>query len=786
MALSILKIKSLDPYIGPRPYARNKEDQERFFGRNSETDRIISLIFSHQIVLIYAQSGAGKTSIFNGQIIPKLESEGFEVLPVSRVGMTYIEKNKGDSNSYNKCTNIYVFNALHGILSKLLNTNIVNHQLLDISINNFLKKYYFNLKTKRGKPKPKLLIFDQLEELFNYYPQNWQDQQRDFFRQVNEALTNDPSLRIVLIIREDYIGQLNPFKELLPEKLRPSFRMERLNKDAAFRAIEGPLEKRLLNFNIKDFEDDLNRIINDLLKIKVETFSKEGKIIKEETGNYVEPIHLQVVCQRWWKERIKNEKNVSEFNFLVNVDVALEDFYVEVIRESSIETNVSEDRIREWCSEQLITPNETRGLVYQGERLTDGLPNEVVEILTDKYLLRRELRAGGTWFELTHDRMIKPIKDSNLKWFNEKRKKEDEIRERKARHLKIVLSIITAAIVVFTVVFILIINPYLNPPIPEAQNGNITTFINSPINFTLPSSSQSNAMLKYHIISKPVYGHLLYNGSIIDSGDINSNLTYHPYFRYIGPDSLTFTVSNGKRNSTNVGVVDILVKNVPLDPINQNIETIVNKPIKISLFEVDHNMLEQIRSNDTIPFRILEEPSHGFLSVEISSNKAIYTPTQNYVGEDNFTFCMINTTLIPHQCTDMGEVDLSIKKIPQYFGYLVSTNGLTQGTVYPLYSTSLTIGRVTSQDMPDISIVDTNLDRSVSRLHARLFIVNSTFTLQDLGSSFHTIKLTNDNHKILDMNSTIQLNENDTFKIGSMTLKYIKNNNLYNYGRIMN
>ena len=84
------KKNKLEPYIGPRPFALEKDDQEKFFGRDNETDEIISLIYSHKLVLIYAQSGAGKTSIFNGQIIPLLQKQDFEVFPITRVGMTSI------------------------------------------------------------------------------------------------------------------------------------------------------------------------------------------------------------------------------------------------------------------------------------------------------------------------------------------------------------------------------------------------------------------------------------------------------------------------------------------------------------------------------------------------------------------------------------------------------------------------------------------------------------------------------------------------------------------------
>ena len=43
------------------------------------------------------------------------------------------------------------------------------------------------------------------------------------------------------------------------------------------------------------------------------------------------------------------------------------------------------------------------------------MSNKVVDVLQNKYLIRAEERAGSKWFELTHDRLINPIKDSNKK-----------------------------------------------------------------------------------------------------------------------------------------------------------------------------------------------------------------------------------------------------------------------------------------------------------------------------------------------------------------------------------
>src|SRR5215212_2655747 len=117
----------IDPYIGPRPFKRDIEDQKRFFGRDDETDEIVSLILGHKLVLIYAQSGAGKTSIFNAKVAPTLEKYGFQVLPTARVGIASDTKSEFDplvmnikitsssSSSVAEVINSYMLNALQSL-----------------------------------------------------------------------------------------------------------------------------------------------------------------------------------------------------------------------------------------------------------------------------------------------------------------------------------------------------------------------------------------------------------------------------------------------------------------------------------------------------------------------------------------------------------------------------------------------------------------------------------------------------------------------------------------------
>ena len=76
-----------EPYVGPRPFEQT--DREVFFGRDQEANELVSLITAHPTVLLYAQSGAGKTSLVRAALIPLLVNEQkFDVLPPLRVSLT--------------------------------------------------------------------------------------------------------------------------------------------------------------------------------------------------------------------------------------------------------------------------------------------------------------------------------------------------------------------------------------------------------------------------------------------------------------------------------------------------------------------------------------------------------------------------------------------------------------------------------------------------------------------------------------------------------------------------
>lgn len=387
-----------NPYVGPRPF--EERHQSRFFGRDWEAEELVSLVVAHPAVLLYAQSGAGKTSLINAKLIPKLrDEEGLQVMPVARVRGEIPAEVQPE-----QIENLFVFNTLLGWLE----SGADPVQLVGLSLSAFLKRQP-RPQDEEGQPVLRVVIFDQFEELFTLYPERWKERE-GFFAQVADALSEDPFLRVLFALREEYLAQLDPYVALLPERLRTRFRLERLRREAALAAVKGPLAGTGRFFAPGVAES----LVEELLKIRVE---RVGETV-EVAGEFVEPVQLQVVCQSLWEELPPDVTEITQAHrgTFGDVDQALRMFYERAIKSTTQQTPVREGRLRTWFEHHFITPIGTRGTVYRGKKSTGGIPNAAVDVLESQHLIRAELRAGARWYELTHDRFIGPIQRSNEAW----------------------------------------------------------------------------------------------------------------------------------------------------------------------------------------------------------------------------------------------------------------------------------------------------------------------------------------------------------------------------------
>src|SRR5215471_11138161 len=403
------------PFVGPRPF--EKEDSDRFFGRTRETEELLSLIIAHRAVLVYAQSGAGKSSLLRAGVINRLEGQQYQVLRSARVHGLLPNDVPPES-----VQNIFVYHALQYWAAQLpSDQSIKDHAKTTLS--EFLKPLVAAPAAGEESSPPLIAIFDQFEEFFTTNQHRWQER-RPFFDQLAQALHDLPTMKVVFVMREEYIAQLEPFADLLPEKLRPRMHLERLRGNSARNAVVKPFQKWGLSFD----PNAADELMAELSEIRV----AEGDKFRETRGEFVEPVQLQVVCQSLWENlptQWKNGPNTSSDGSRLitaeyierfgDVNNALACYYDRSVERAAAasEGRIGEGELRRWFGTALITGTGIRGLAFRGAPgATWRIPGLALKELEEAHVIRREDRSGTITHELTHDRFIEPIQKSNHKW----------------------------------------------------------------------------------------------------------------------------------------------------------------------------------------------------------------------------------------------------------------------------------------------------------------------------------------------------------------------------------
>jgi hypothetical protein len=412
----------MNPYCGPRPFTR--DDGDRFFGRERETSDLFSLLVAHRAVLLYAQSGAGKTSLLNAKLIPKLEGAGFDVLPRARVTGAAVPAPGRDP------TNAYAFNCIcywqpepppPGLtLADALRARPVR-------------------RDDAGEPRPRVIIVDQFEELFTSYPERWPER-RVFFAQLAEAMQAERTLRVLFAMREDFLAHVDAYEDLVEEELRTRFRLTKLNRECGLLAIRRPLEGTGIHFQpaAPGVRDAAEVLIDNLLRAPAGG-APHPPAAHDALAEHVEAVQLQVVCFKLFQALPAGtgEITAADVASLADVDRALGAFYNGALREAAKEAKVDEDRLRGWFDTQAITSSGTRGLILRGPEETGGLPNAAIDHLDALHIIRPEIRGADRWYELSHDRFIQPIRRANDAW-RERAQQAEQAALEKARRKEIV------------------------------------------------------------------------------------------------------------------------------------------------------------------------------------------------------------------------------------------------------------------------------------------------------------------------------------------------------------
>ena len=158
----------VNPYVGPRSF----ETGEALYGRDRELRALSALLISERIVLLHSPSGAGKTSLVRAGLLPHLQNENFNVLPVVRVNIKP-PKEVLHVNRYLLSTLLTLEEAFPA------EERLHLDKLATLSLDEYLDQ--------RAPQNDTLLVFDQFEEVLTISPSDREGKQA-FFNIVGAAL----------------------------------------------------------------------------------------------------------------------------------------------------------------------------------------------------------------------------------------------------------------------------------------------------------------------------------------------------------------------------------------------------------------------------------------------------------------------------------------------------------------------------------------------------------------------------------------------------------------------
>lgn len=381
-----------NPYVGPRAFRAG----EAFFARDREQRDLANLLIAERVVLLHAPSGAGKTSLIQAGLIPKLQKRRFHPTPAVRVNV----RPPDGVRVHNR----YIYSAARNLLDSTRDPK----ELADIHFKDLISQL-----TPPAGEGYLVLILDQFEELLSIDPTDWENQ-AVFFKELGAAL-QDGHVWTLISMREDYMGGLDRFLRYMPGHLRTTYRLDFLDRAAAKVAIQGPARQRDVTFA----DDAADALVGKLGKVLV---ARPCEAPQEVDAPYVQPFQLQVVCRRLWT--VVSQMSGDDFRSIerrhvedhAHIPEALADYYAEAVADVARETGVEEIAIRRWFDRELITRNglRTQSLAAPESRQAD--PRTVLNALQATYLIRSDTRGDSTWYELSHDTLIGAVLDDNRKW----------------------------------------------------------------------------------------------------------------------------------------------------------------------------------------------------------------------------------------------------------------------------------------------------------------------------------------------------------------------------------
>jgi hypothetical protein len=341
------------------------EDADVFYGRTTEIEQVYQLQDRSRLAVLHAPSGAGKTSLLQAGLLPRLLKD--TCLPI------YIRT--GSHPLYTFCQELLPPTDWASALTE---------------------KPFVEILSALNKALPQaglrclVLIFDQFEELFVGTERAMRTPVAMAFK---EVLARDLAVSLLVSIRGDYLYRLGEFNTAIPSILNNQELLEAMSKERAEEAITRPL---LAFYPPRHYAPDLLPV----LLTDLATGHEAGVALP----------HLQIVCTELYRRQPADEHTITL------------ELYEQIGRAVGILGGYLKDRLR-WLGDQeelartvlkeLVSSEATRRQVSE-EKLCQrcvhqaGDLAEVLTILVEQRILRR--LDDEDVYEVAHEYLIEEVR----------------------------------------------------------------------------------------------------------------------------------------------------------------------------------------------------------------------------------------------------------------------------------------------------------------------------------------------------------------------------------------
>lgn len=250
-------------------------DSQYFFGRNKDIEALLESVYRNKTIILFGESGVGKTSLLDAGLFPRLKQEGWVIVST-------------------RCLDNPVENIRKEAIQQIERLDVKKAVSESLKLKDGFDDFLYELSKIADELKLRILIvIDQAEELFTLCDE---DDKNAFSVGVSTFLNSSTincNFAFLLAIRDDYIGDLRSWTRTKPG-LDSVFSWDGLHSIGRFTAEEArsAIEDPTKQMNVIYDASLLEQLLTDLLKI----------------GNgFVYQPYLQIVCSTLFDEAVKDQ-----------------------------------------------------------------------------------------------------------------------------------------------------------------------------------------------------------------------------------------------------------------------------------------------------------------------------------------------------------------------------------------------------------------------------------------------------------------------------------------------